>query len=388
MTNKNITLLVSWNIIKYKNKYFLTSTHYIYLQYLVMKLNYSHIYIISPVKENETNVPNKTKIKFNNVHVIELPYSTSYISALKNIYSYYTILKKISKVTNIFYCRVPDPFSWMPQLIFKKKTIMHYVGDSIEVIKNNENWNIIRKTIMIIGYLPDLLLTILASKKSIVYTNGIHIHNKLLKYKIDSKVVISSTINSNSLINNPIINKRSKDRVKLIYLGHIRYSKGINCLINLLNLMKKCCFDFIFNIVGDGEMYDILHKHIITNDLTEKVVLYGFINDRKKIKKIIQESDLFIFPSLSEGSPRVIIEAMAWGTPVISTPVGSLPFCFEDKKEIRYFDFDNYFKAFEIIKEYTSNEFEFNLLRYNAYNKIKKEFTIENFLSQIFNYDT
>ena len=119
-------------------------------------------------------------------------------------------------------------------------------------------------------------------------------------------------------------------------------------------------------------------------DKQNKVILHGHVDDKTKLLQMIRSSQLFFFPSLSEGSPRVVIEAMSQGIPVVSTPVGSLPTTFEDKKEIRFFDFNDYEMAYDIIKSFLSERSSFEKMRDEAYKKVKNNYTIEAFLGKIF----
>ena len=93
--------------------------------------------------------------------------------------------------------------------------------------------------------------------------------------------------------------------------------------------------------------------------------------------------DIFCFASLSEGSPRVVIEAMANGLNVASTPVGSLPHIFFDNKDIVYFDLNNSKMLYEKVL-YLINNNNASLIRESAYKKVK-EYTVENFYKEIFN---
>ena len=294
------------------------------------------------------------------------------------------MIKSISPKVDLFYCRVPDPFSWMPALFFNKKCIMHFVGDTIDATNYNEKWSWWKKRIMIAGYYPDYLLTILAAKRNMVYTNGFHIAKRLKKFSIKSIPVISSTISEKVFNDNlPDLIHRNLP-ISLIYVGYIRYAKGINCLMHLCKKLNEEDVDFRFDIVGAGEMFEDLKKFVCENNLSNRVILYGYIDDKKALLQKIRESDLFFFPSLSEGSPRVVIEAMSQGIPVLTTPVGALPTTFEDCIDIRFFDFDDYNGAFSIIKEYENNRSSFVMLRDKAYIKVKENYTIEAFLGKVF----
>lgn len=381
MKDKTITLLTGWNLTRSGSKYYISGTHYTYLEFISTK--YEKIYLLSSVSR-VLNERNSKEIVFSNIEVVELPYSGSFLKAQKSVIKYYKTIKSIAGKTDLFYCRVPDPFCWMPRLIFHKRTVMHFVGDTIDATKYNEKWSWIKKKVMIAGYYPDYLLTILAAKKSTVYTNGFHIANRLKRYSINANPVVSSTISEKIFDDNlPDLNMQESP-IRIIYVGYIRFAKGMNCLMHLCKKMQDSGLDYIFDIVGNGEMFDELKNFVKNNKLENKVILHGHVDDKTKLLQMIRSSQLFFFPSLSEGSPRVVIEAMSQGIPVVSTPVGSLPTTFEDKKEIRFFDFNDYEMAYDIIKSFLSERSSFEKMRDEAYKKVKNNYTIEAFLGKIF----
>lgn len=187
---------------------------------------------------------------------------------------------------------------------------------------------------MIAGYLPEYALTLLAAHHSKVYTNGEHLVQKLSKYGIKATAVISSTVSEISLVTPNAF--KLHFQLRLIYIGYIRYAKGVNTLMELWIKLKLEYPDFKFEVIGNGEMFADVQKFVVDNNLINNVILHGHVDNRNKINQLLRASDLFVFPSLSEGSPRVVIEAMAQGTPVISTPVGSLPTTFVEGETIRF----------------------------------------------------
>ncbi len=76
------------------------------------------------------------------------------------------------------------------------------------------------------------------------------------------------------------------------------------------------------DVVGDGELYSSLQSYIEEHSLTANIKLLGARND---VANILQSFDVFVLPSLAEGIPLTILEAMATSLPVISTRVGGVP---------------------------------------------------------------
>ncbi|MBR4468745.1 MAG: glycosyltransferase family 4 protein [Bacteroidales bacterium] len=380
----NIALLASWSLVQSGSYIYIPTTHYVYLNYVAGL--YDEVYLISPLSKDESKKKGKI-VNFPNVRIIPLPYNGSYLGALKNNMAYRRALRQVCDKVDVIYCRVPDPFSWMPALLFKKKTIMHFVGDTIDATQHNEKWGWLKKQVMIAGYLPDYWLTLKAARRSKVYTNGHHLADKLKKHRIKAIPVISSTVSEKDLHEDFKALPIEKGIVNITYIGYVRFAKGMTCLMEFCKRLKNENIQFHFHLVGVGEMFDDVKAFIEREVLSDKVTMYGYIDDKAKMSEILRNSDLFFFPSLSEGSPRVVIEAMAQGTSVMSTPVGSLPTTFEDGKTIRFFGFDDAEKAIEIVKEYLADPVSFEAQRQLAYRIVSERFTIEKFLSKVFSYE-
>ena len=82
-------------------------------------------------------------------------------------------------------------------------------------------------------------------------------------------------------------------------------------------------------IVGEGALELGLRKRASTLGLADKVHFYGVRND---IPEILGAADVFVLASEWEGNPLSVMEAMASGTPVISTAVGGVPSLIEDDR--------------------------------------------------------
>ncbi len=383
-----IAALVSWNLTKYQGEYYTLNVHYAYIRYL--STAFDKVVLISSVRSSSLlskEFEYYSLGTFPNVTIVELPEVTSSARALRNISHYYIAIKKTAKKVDLFYSRVPDPFSWMPRLLGRKPTIMHFVGDTMDATKYNENWSSIKKAIMIAGYMPEWYLTLWAARKSRVYCNGYHLVERLNKHGIKASAVISSIVRADDLPVTLSSLPIESNRIHILFLSYIRFAKGINCLMDLITKLQQAAINYQFDIIGDGEMLPELRDFVTVNNLSDSVILHGMINDRHRINHLMHNSDLFFFSSLSEGSPRVIVEAASQGIPILSTPVGALPYTFEDQKSIRFFPYNDSDSALKIIKEYLKDPTPFINQREAAFSLVKNNYTIEKFLSKVFNYE-
>lgn len=381
MEKSKIAILASWSFVKVGSSYYCPSTHYVYLKE-VSKL-YRHIYMISTCIVDNSIPSNRVYIDIFNITVEELPMSKSYLDAQRYKKEYKNAILKIDSLVDVFYCRVPDPFCWLPARLSIKPVIMHFVGDTVDATKHNVNWSWLKKKIMLTGFYPELRRIKKSAKLADkVCTNGIHIANKLKKQGIKAIPVISSTISREDCVSQLIPIKTNP--FKLIYVGYLRYAKGIDTLIEVINKLSDKSVDFTFDVIGDGDMYDTLEGFINKKKLTDRVFLHGRVDDRSKLFDLLRQSDLFFFSSLSEGSPRVVIEAMSQGLPVISTPVGSLPLTFKENEEIYFFPYNDADAATSKIIEIIEDLDKVEKIRFKTLERVKEEFTISKFIEKVF----
>lgn len=139
--------------------------------------------------------------------------------------------------------------------------------------------------------------------------------------KFDYTYVNRKSVKSNSLIIGSVGN------VGLKYKGFKYVIKALKKMIN------KNQLSIIYYIVGGGDKSKLLNL-IKKYKLNENVILLG-PKTHQDVFEFYKKIDLFVHPSLTEGLPRVIIEAMSQGLPVIATNVGGIPELIDSKMLIR-----------------------------------------------------
>lgn len=123
------------------------------------------------------------------------------------------------------------------------------------------------------------------------------------------------------------LSRDGRDRHTLLYVGRLAPGKGLEILLEALSLLAPEQPDVKLRLVGNGDrdFVDQLQARAAALRVRERVTLVGVIQNGPALWNEYRRAGMFVLPSLSEGFPRVLYEAMALGTPVVTTAVGSIP---------------------------------------------------------------
>ncbi len=101
--------------------------------------------------------------------------------------------------------------------------------------------------------------------------------------------------------------------------------KGPDSLLDAAEICAAGDVDFRLRFVGGGRYLETLRQDAARRGLGERVFFLGQLPAGETVRAVLDEADLFVLPSRSEGLPRAMIEAMARGLPCIGTRVGGVP---------------------------------------------------------------
>ena len=162
------------------------------------------------------------------------------------------------------------------------------------------------------------------------------------------------------------------DNIKnIIFVGHIMKSKGCDDIISVAREMSHINF----------KMVGFLSEEIRMLKSSENVEFIGEISKQRVFEEMVK-ADLLLFPTHTEGFPNVVLEAMACGLPIISTPVGAIPDMIEDKGGILVDvgDVDGIVNAINSLQDKTLRK---KMSDWNR-EKVKRAYTIDVVMDEIF----
>jgi len=267
-----------------------------YKEYMTNKIDLD-ILDISVIGERKTNINSKKNI----------------LSEFKRTYN---IIKKLKyKITNFN----PDLVhlntscsktglirDYIMSVIIKKskiKLIVNYRCNIKDQIQNNFISKIFLKKLAI-----NADKNLVLNKFSKQYLEKLQIPSKIFPNFIDKKIIIS---------NKKEINKELKI---LSFVGHVKKTKGV---FEIIKISEKFP-DFQFIIIGPmSEEFLKIKKPLNVKFLGPK--------NKSEVIDFLDKSDVFIFPSYTEGFSNSILEAMARGVPIITTKVGANEYVLSDK---------------------------------------------------------
>ena len=113
--------------------------------------------------------------------------------------------------------------------------------------------------------------------------------------------------------------------VSFLFVGRLSLEKGLSCLLEAFTSFLAEGIDAVLHIAGSGELEKNIKLQIADLSIGHKVIYHGFIPHDNKLRELYRKCDLLIVPSLQDQSPKVILEGMANGIPVIATNVGAIP---------------------------------------------------------------
>ena len=207
------------------------------------------------------------------------------------------------------------------------------------------------------------------------------VKKRLRAWGVKSKIHMGSTVVHDELLKNYDIDDNLKRRfqnnhIRILFLARIEREKGIFETIEAFQKLVKRGYRISLTVAGNGSaLFDARSLSAKLGACSDKINFLGYVKGQDKINAF-KKNDIYCFPSYEEGMPSSLLEAMAFGMPVITSPVGGIADFFVEGK-MGYFIKKN--SAVHIVKAFERLVSSPDNLPYIA--KYNHEFALANFLA-------
>jgi glycosyltransferase involved in cell wall biosynthesis len=112
----------------------------------------------------------------------------------------------------------------------------------------------------------------------------------------------------------------SADRIELVWSGRVAPGKGLELVVEALPHLPTATL----SVLGEGPQRPALMAAAKRLGVDARITWHGHVADRERYMAVLAAADVFVLSSGSEGFPKVVLDAMAVGLPVVARPVGTL----------------------------------------------------------------
>ena len=122
----------------------------------------------------------------------------------------------------------------------------------------------------------------------------------------------------------------SDDAIYLTTVARLSIAKGLPYLLEAIAQVKTTHPNAHFRVYGDGDMRQEMLDYARDLGLNGEQIFVGAFTSRDELHCIMAQTDIFVMSSLLEGQPLSVLEAAAYGCPIVATAVGGIPEVIKD----------------------------------------------------------
>ena len=259
-----------------------------------------------------TNINKKDKKRFikKNIKFFILDNKFKYkifnrlVTSIKSIFLLLNLFKKIDNKNSLVVSFQSHILPIIFSKLFRRKVVIRNSEDVIDATKYADN--------KLPAFFVFLLKTFFYNLSDGVITNSLKAKKSL------DKIIFN---NKTKLIYNPYLMKIFKKKINkrenlILSVGRLCKQKNQTVAIKAFAIFVKKFPNYKLILIGHGHDYKKLKKLCISSGISDNVIFKGWVSNPSKY---YLKSKILIFPSLYEGLPNTLIEAVNYDLPCIST---------------------------------------------------------------------
>jgi len=290
--------------------------------------NFERVCVCARVVHNAPPAPFDFPLDAPNLELIEQPFWSTTAASLFHLFGIARAYIRTCRQADVLFVRGMCPYTavlYLCAAAFRKPICHWVVGDPLALLRTGRRNGPLLDAIALFYALQDRLFTRLGRW----LTNGTLLCNgrELARAYASPRTIeiVSSTVEETDFFVRT--DTCQGPTVRILFVGFIRPEKGIEYLLDAVSLLKGDV-PWELEIVGPREFPEYsekLNSISAARGIRERINWMGYIPNGMPLFDRMRAADVFVLPTLSEGTPHVLVEARANGLPCISTTVGGVP---------------------------------------------------------------
>lgn len=261
-------------------------------------------------------------------HVYSLPFPFSYVGGLVNFFRILRTLKEIARQNDLLVVQLPFP-GFLSLLFIRKPTVYHLCANVLTAASNPFKYRGVKRIISrSFALAMHRVFRILLTRSNVrLIANG----RELAEAYFDCKprATVSSSIYESEIVPDSAVNRRAPDdQFRLLFVGRPSKEKGFPTLMEAFAGLRKQNYPMTLFLLGvkKEDLTELMGTGLnLPDEILRHVTFQDYLPWGNQFKTIVMSSHALVVCSVSEGTPRVLIESRALGCPVVATRVGGIP---------------------------------------------------------------
>lgn len=286
--------------------------------------HFEHVTVFAPTTDQPTYFSG-CPLEAPNVTVVPLPWFTTHAQAYRRSVSIVRAFRSHCDDLDVINCRGTAPLGYALWWLTRKRRVpflYHFSSDPFEVIAKSPAYRGVYGLFARTAYGAEFAMQKFIMRRNYSFTDGEAIAARLRRFTPHVEPIILSSLRSEDYFQ--CDDRCVSSPVRVLYVGYLRQGKGLDDLVEAIALLRKAGRPVELDLAGEGELREPLTQQAQRLGIQDAVHFRGYVVMGEALNRIYNEADMFALPSLSEGSPRVVLEALGHSLPVVATDVGNI----------------------------------------------------------------
>jgi glycosyltransferase involved in cell wall biosynthesis len=289
---------------------------------------YDKVYMCGRVVQGPPESPAEVPLEATNMELIPQPFWRTSAGSLPHFFGIARAYIRTCRRVDVLFVRGMCPYIgvlYLCALLFRRPICHWIVGDPVTLLRTSTRKGLLLDTFAWLYALQDRAM----SRMGRWLTGGAFICNgrELARAYPSPRTIatVSSTVEESDFSTRT--DTCQGPCIRILFVGYIRPEKGIEYLLEAVGQLKHDG-PWELEIVGPDQFPEYrrkLDEIVAAQKIQGRVRWTGYLPYGEPLFERMRSADIFALPTLSEGTPHVLVEARARGLPCISTTVGGVP---------------------------------------------------------------